>query len=163
MSHYRTGQKKTSIPRISKVSFGDPSASPDFIANVIPTNYSKPTVRDQNLKLIGGGKPSFVVLLSKEVHCGFDGGHPHNCGKAMTFELVPMDGSFTCFVARLNSGLIAKTLNGSCLIPGAKVTVTDHEFIWLFNDGDDPISMRVVMFIKDFEWEHPPTGPQQGF
>ena len=137
----------------------EPCASPDFLVDVILTNYSKPTVRDQNLKHIGG-KPNFIVLLSKEVHRGFDGGHPRNCGKAMTFELVLMDGSFTCFVARLNSGIIAKALNGSRLIPGAKVTVLDHEFIWLFNDGDDPISKRVVMFIKEFEWEHPPTGPQ---
>ena len=131
-----------------------PVASPDFIADVIVTKYSWPTVRNEKLKLVGG-HPTFIVLKSKEVCRGFDGGTPSRKAQVSTFEMVLMDGSFTCFVARLNSGIVHK-LNGDELIPGSNITVLSHDFIWLIHDMD-PLVRRVVMFIKAFEWEHPPN------
>ena len=110
-------------------------------------------MRNDNLKLVGG-KPSFIVMQSKEVFRGFEGGTPSRDARARTYDLVLMDGSYSCFAARLNSGIIRK-LNGHELGRGAKITVNDHDFIWMWNE--DLLETRTVMFIKDFEWEHSPA------
>ena len=140
-------------PSLFTVIHWEPAASPDYMADVIVTKHSKPTVRSTNLKPIGGN-PNFIVLRTKEIFRGFDGGSPRNADMVKTLEIVLMDGSFTCFVARINTGIMKK-LHDTKLIPGCKLTVLDHEFIWLY-DFDELIKRRVVMFIKDFEWEFPP-------
>lgn len=68
-------------------------------------------------------------------------------------EMVLVDGSHTCFVARLNSGIV-NTLNGSEPFPGASIEVKDHAFIWLWNEA--PVEWRTAVFVKAFEWEHEP-------
>ena len=140
-------------PELFSTIVWEPVASPDYMADVIITQHSKPTVRGTDLKPIGG-KPNLTVLRTKEVYRGFDGGSPRSADMVKTYELVLMDGSYCCFVARLNSGIIHKLLSTK-IIPGSRITVLDHEFIWLLDD-DDIINRRTVMFIKDFKWELPP-------
>ena len=127
----------------------EPGASPDYMADVIAMKWSKPTVRGPSLRL-EGGKPSFILTKVKEVSRGFDGGSPRHNSKAKTLELVLMDGSFTCFAARLNSSLMPKLFGHSTMPLGTKVTVLDHEFIWMWNEK--LLETRTVMFIKDFKW-----------
>lgn len=68
-------------------------------------------------------------------------------------EFVLMDGSYTCFVARLNSGIVKKLLGSEPLL-GSTVTVKDHAFIWPWNK--ELVEWRTVVFAKDFEHERPP-------
>ena len=120
------------------------AASPDYMADVITMHYSKPTVRGPTLRLVGG-KPSFIVAKTKEVYRGFDGGSDSQNSKAKTMEMVLFDGSFTCFVARLNTGVYHKVRDVR-LIAGTKITVLDHEFIWMWNES--LLETRAVMFIS---------------
>ena len=122
-----------------------PVASPDFIADVIVTKYSWPTVRNEKLKLVGG-HPTFIVLKSKEVCRGFDGGTPSRKAQVSTFKMVLMDGSFTCFVARLNSGIASKrTVLTSALLTGP----FRFAILWLtsrlVSHTSHPMGRRVVI------------------
>jgi hypothetical protein len=67
-----------------------------------------------------------------------------------------MDGSKTCFAARVNSGLLRR-LHGYNILPGASFTVKDWDMILLAHDADKPIMNRLVMFVKDFEWQTAPS------
>ena len=113
-------------------------------------NHAKPTVRDDDLRL-SGGKPTFTVMMCKEIHRGFDDGKPNiHRNKTKIVEMVLMDGSHTLFVARLNSGIIHKLLGGFIEV-GSLITIKDHDFIWMW--AGNMFESRAMMFVKYFDWE----------
>ena len=67
-----------------------------------------------------------------------------------------MDGSYTCFAARLNSGCIGN-LTERQLPPGSLVVTHKHHFIRLWNDNE--MRWRYIMIIDDFGWKYPPCLP----
>jgi hypothetical protein len=85
--------------------------SPDFIADfLVQDNNPKPTVRNDKLRLVPRLVPTFVVLSCVAKERCFKGSDL-NTGVAKCYDLVLMDGSKTCFAARLNSGL-TKRIHG---------------------------------------------------
>jgi hypothetical protein len=129
----------------------EPFASPDYMADVIIQKNNKPVVRFCSLHQ-SGGDPSFIVLHFKEVVRGFDSGK--NDAHAPVVEMVLMDGSYTCFVGRLNSGVVKKLCKG-VLHPGSLLTVKQHDFIWHWAE-DEVVRWKTVMLIHDFDWNNPP-------
>lgn len=139
--------------RIESLCWKPKVASPDYMADVLVQKHSKPTVRGCNLR-VQGGHPEFIILKSKTCLRGCNNGKKNEVESQVPIvEMILMDGSYTCFVARLNSGIV-KLLKGNEPFPGASIKVKDHAFIWLWNE--QLVEWRTVMFIKDFEWEHEP-------
>ena len=129
-------------------------ASPEFIADVIVQGKNpKPSVRDAHLKVVGGD-PTFVVMRTRKIQLGYEGGHPTHKSGTSVYNFVLMDGSFVCFSARLNSGLTSQ-LDGHTLHPGSSITVKDHAFIWMWSEK--VCEYRCVMLIKKFSWEQGPV------
>jgi hypothetical protein len=67
-----------------------------------------------------------------------------------------MDGSKACFAVRLNSGL-TKKLHGYNILLGASFTVKYYYMILPSHDSKEPLLNQMVMFVKDFEWQTPPS------
>jgi hypothetical protein len=129
--------------------------SPDFIADYLVQNNPKPTVRNDNLRLESGLKPTFVVMACERKERCYAGSN-NLVGSSVCYDFVLMDGSKTVFAARLNSGL-SKQLHGYSVLPGASLTVTDWDMIPLRHDPDEAIMNRLVMFIKGFTWTPAPS------
>jgi hypothetical protein len=129
-----------------------PIASPDYFADVLARGSNAPIVRNHRTLNQDGGKPDFIVLSFKEVIRGFDSGKKDS--NATVVEMVLMDGSYTCIVARLNSGIVYK-LRKNHLLPGSGIRVLDHQFIWHWSSRAN--HWKGILFITDFEWSHPPA------
>jgi hypothetical protein len=86
--------------------------------------------------------PTFVVLLCVVKESCFKGSDL-NTGVATCYDLVLMDGSKTCFAARVNSGL-TKKLYGYTILPGASFTAKDWDMILLSHEQDEPIMNQLV-------------------
>jgi hypothetical protein len=129
-----------------------PIASPDYLADVLARGSDAPMVRKHKNLNHEGGKPEFIVLSFKEIVRGFDSGKKDS--NATVVEMVVMDGSYTCIVARLNSGVVHK-LRKNELYPGFGIRVLDHHFIWHWNSRIN--HWNGILFISDFEWTQAPT------
>jgi hypothetical protein len=130
--------------------------SPNFIADFLVQGTNlKPTLRNDKLRLVPRLAPTFVVLSCVVKERCFKGSDL-NTGVASCYDLVLMDASKACFAARLNSGL-TKKLHGYNVLPGASFTVKDYDMILLSHDFEEPILNRMVMFVKDFEWQTAPS------
>jgi hypothetical protein len=130
--------------------------SPDFVADfLVQGNNPKPTAQNDKLRLVPKLFPTFVVMSCVVKERCFKGSDL-NTGVASCYDLVLMDGSKTCFAARLNSGL-TKKLHGYTVLPGASFTVKDYDIILLTHDSNEPILNRMVMFVKVFSWQTAPS------
>jgi hypothetical protein len=132
-----------------------PGTSPDYFADVMIYRNNKPVVRNPNtLNECYGRHPDLVVLSSNVIERGYESSSGSGKKGVPVVELVLMDGSYTCCVARIISGSVHKLRNNTVL-PGTGIRVLDHHFIWHYNESS--FEWRTVMFIKDFEWNHPPA------
>jgi hypothetical protein len=132
-----------------------PCIAGDFMADVITQrNNANPTVRDDDLQLVGG-YTTFVVLRTRKVERGFDGGTPKHKSGAFVYNLVLMDGSNTVFAARLNSGLTARMAEITQHNAGSTITVKKKHFVWM--EEVHHLNPRGIMTIDNFDWHDAPS------
>ena len=80
-------------------------ATPDVMADVLlrgKNSHPKP-MDHEDLKPVRGNGPKFIAMNAKMAEKGFETKERKHHKKA--HQLVLMDGSLTCFLAKINTGL----------------------------------------------------------